>query len=193
MKLLIKYSKKTIIFIIAYIFSLFFYKKKYISGKYFKGRVGGIFSNGWQWIFTDCMSRIFLGINRGIPFPISPMINIVNPKDINFHIDDLNNFQGIGKYFQAIDGGKIHIGKGCWIANNVGLITANHDLNNLKKHSDPKDIILGENCWIGMNSVILPGVILGPSKIVGAGSIVTKSFKEGSCVIAGNPAAIIKK
>lgn len=44
-----------------------------------------------------------------------------------------------------------------------------------------------------MNSVILPGVVLGEHTVVGAGSIVTKSFSEGYCVIAGNPAKIIKK
>ena len=49
-----------------------------------------------------------------------------------------------------------------------------------------------KNCWIGFNAVILPGVILGDNTIVGAGSIVTKSFESGHCVIAGNPAKIIK-
>ena len=44
-----------------------------------------------------------------------------------------------------------------------------------------------------MNSVILPGVVLGEHTVVGAGSIVTKSFPEGYCVIAGNPAKIIRK
>lgn len=43
-----------------------------------------------------------------------------------------------------------------------------------------------------MNSVILPGVVLGNNTIVGAGSIVTKSFIEGNCIIAGNPAIKIK-
>jgi acetyltransferase-like isoleucine patch superfamily enzyme len=43
-----------------------------------------------------------------------------------------------------------------------------------------------------MNSVILPGVELGPHTIVGAGSIVTKSFPEGNCIIVGNPAKKIK-
>lgn len=52
--------------------------------------------------------------------------------------------------------------------------------------------ILCEKCWIGMNSMILPGVELGNRTIVGAGSIVTKSFKEGNCIIAGNPAKVIR-
>jgi acetyltransferase-like isoleucine patch superfamily enzyme len=38
---------------------------------------------------------------------------------------------------------------------------------------------------------ILPGVTLGDYTIVGAGSIVTKSFKDGYCVVAGNPARVI--
>ena len=43
-----------------------------------------------------------------------------------------------------------------------------------------------------MNVLILAGVELGPSTIVGGGSVVTKSFPEGYCVIAGNPAKVIK-
>lgn len=46
---------------------------------------------------------------------------------------------------------------------------------------------------IKMNSVVLPGVTFGPKTIVGAGSVVTKSFPEGQCVIAGNPARVIKR
>nr|WP_283244199.1 DapH/DapD/GlmU-related protein [Luoshenia tenuis] len=53
--------------------------------------------------------------------------------------------------------------------------------------------MLGEKCWIGMNSVVLPGVTLGPHTVVGAGAVVTKSFPEGYCVIAGNPARMIRK
>jgi acetyltransferase-like isoleucine patch superfamily enzyme len=175
-------------FFLGKIFSIFVYDRKYLSGKYFDGKCGGICSIGWRWVVTDCMGRILLGLNRGVPFPISPKMSVVNPQNIYFHNDDLNNFQGSGSYYQALDQGKIVIGKGSWIAPNVGLITTNHDVSNPDKHLRGKDIIIGEKCWIGMNSVILPGVILGPHTTVGAGSIVTKSFSDGYCVISGNPA-----
>lgn len=55
-----------------------------------------------------------------------------------------------------------------------------------------REVRIGDYCWIGMNVVILPGVVLGTRTIVGAGSIVTKSFPDGYCILAGNPAKIIK-
>lgn len=180
------------IFILANIFAIFTYDRKYLKSKYFTGKYRGIFAPGWSWVVTDCIGRILLGINRGIPFPVSPRINISGYKNIIFHVDDINNFQGIGNYYQAFGKGKIIIGRGSWIAQNVGLITTNHDIYDPDLHIESKDIILGEKCWIGMNSMILPGVTLGPHTTVGAGSVVTKSFPEGYCVIAGNPARKIK-
>lgn len=44
-----------------------------------------------------------------------------------------------------------------------------------------------------MHSIILPGVVLGDHTIVGAGSVVTHSFPEGYCILAGNPAKIVRK
>lgn len=132
-----------------------------------------------------------LGSNSSIPWPVVPYLNINHPENIIFDYNDLNNFQMVGCYFQAH--GRITIGSGTYIAQNVGIITGNHDPENLDNHMPPKEIFIGEKCWIGMNSVILPGVSLGARTVVGAGSVVTKSFTEGNCVIAGNPASVIKK
>lgn len=174
------------------LFACIVYDKKYIKGKYFEGKYGGMTAQGWKWVMTDCMSRFFLGINKGVPFPISPKVMVSKPENIIFHTDNLDNFQAQGNYYQTTGNAKITIGKGCYIAPNVGLITTNHDPLNLDRHLVGKDVTLGENCWVGMNSVILPGVVLGDNTIVGAGSIVTKSFVEGHCVIVGNPAKKIK-
>ena len=52
-------------------------------------------------------------------------------------------------------------------------------------------IIIGNECFIGHSSVLLPGIELADGTVVGAGSVVTKSFKEKNVIIAGNPAKII--
>lgn len=53
-------------------------------------------------------------------------------------------------------------------------------------------IVIGNDCFIGMNSIILKGTTLGNNVIVGAGSVVHGSFPD-NCVIAGNPAKIVKQ
>jgi len=59
-------------------------------------------------------------------------------------------------------------------------------------HYQAEQVILKKGCWIGANSIILPGVIVGTGSVVGAGSIVTKSIPDG-VIAVGNPAKIIKK
>lgn len=54
------------------------------------------------------------------------------------------------------------------------------------------DVYIGVNCFIGIVSIILPGVHIGSNCIVGTGTVVTKDFPDNS-IIAGNPAKRIKK
>lgn len=173
----------------GHIFAIFLYKKRYYYGKWFKGRFHGLFAPGWKWICNDALGHRF---NPKVPWPCSPHVTVGDWTKVHFHPDDLNNFQVNGSYFQTWDNAHIYIGGGTFIAQNVCLITANHDLYDPSKRGIAKDIKIGNKCWIGANSVILPGVELGNHTVVGAGSIVTKSFKDGYCVIAGNPAKIIK-
>lgn len=163
-----------------------FYKEQYLRGKYFEKK-----RMGWYWAFRGLPSRL-IGSHRRIPWPVHPRTIISNSKNITFDINDLHIFQTPGCYWQNHKA-NIVIGEGSHVGPNVGLITTNHDLYNLDNHGMGKDIILGKSCWIGMNAVILPGVELGDHTIVGAGSVVTKSFPKGFCVIAGNPAKIIKE
>lgn len=159
------------------------YEKKYLTGRWFAKEMNYV---GWDWVLKD--TRLFH--KSTTPWPVSKQSRVVGAKNISFHPDDLNNFQHFGCYFQGK--GRIVIGKGTYIAPNVGIITANHNIEDLDLHDAPKDVVIGEACWIGMNSMILPGVTLGDRTVVGAGSVVTKSF-PGECIIAGNPAKIIKQ
>lgn len=149
--------------------------------------IGGI---GWHWVTKCFFSQKILGFNRYVPWPCSPHILVAFPENIVFDVDDLNNFMTVGNYYQAV--GLLSIGKGTYIAPNVGIITENHDLLEPEKRAGAKSVQIGEKCWIGMNAMLLPGVTLGKHVVVGAGSVVTKSFPDGFCVIAGNPAKIIK-
>jgi acetyltransferase-like isoleucine patch superfamily enzyme len=86
---------------------------------------------------------------------------------------------------------KVFLGKNVWLTANCALLT--HDCSPVLFGKKEKDawIKIGSNCFIGFNAIILPGVVLGDNTIVGAGSVVTKSF-DGGCVIAGNPAHVVK-
>ena len=122
--------------------------------------------------------------NKRVYWPVHETSIVSGYKNIYAGIDTSPGYMP-GCYIQAI--GEIYIGDYTQISSNVGIITANHDLYDSRKHIVEK-VSIGKYCWIGMNSVILPGVVLGDNTIVGAGSVVTKSFSEGYCVIVGNPA-----
>lgn len=55
-----------------------------------------------------------------------------------------------------------------------------------------KEIHIGRNCFIGCNTIILKGTVLGDNCVVGAGAVVSGKFDD-NCVIAGNPAKVIRR
>ncbi|OAH59105.1 hypothetical protein AWH49_04680 [Domibacillus aminovorans] len=90
----------------------------------------------------------------------------------------------------------IRIGKRCTITSGVKFITHDGGTWVFREWSEYKDvkkygkIQIGDNCFIGVNSIIMPNVVIGDNSIIGAGSIVTKSFPNNS-VVAGVPAKFI--
>ncbi len=129
-----------------------------------------------------------LGYNRHCYWPVHFTSKVVGWNNIYVGVDAA---PGISPccYIQAV--GKIYIGDYTQIAPGVGIISANHFMLDIRKHI-LNEVRLGKYCRIGMNSVILPGVTLGDFTTVAAGSVVTKSFPQGFCVIAGNPAQIVE-
>lgn len=57
---------------------------------------------------------------------------------------------------------------------------------------DVAKVTIGDNCWIGGNSVICPGVHIGSNVVIGAGSVVTKDIPDW-CIAAGNPCRVIRE
>jgi acyl-[acyl carrier protein]--UDP-N-acetylglucosamine O-acyltransferase len=94
--------------------------------------------------------------------------------------------------------GKIIIEDDVLIGSGVHVYVANHEYRNPniliseQGHSKAKKVVLKRGCWIGANSIILPGVTVGEHSVVGAGSVVTKDVPPYT-VAVGNPARVIKK
>ena len=85
-----------------------------------------------------------------------------------------------------------NIGNNVQLSHGTQIYTRNHNSYNLKLLDEVEPVFIGRGCWLGANAIVLPGVTLGEHTIVGAGSIVTKSFPDGWCVIVGVPAKKIK-
>ena len=107
----------------------------------------------------------------------------------------------VGKYFFAnynctiIDVADVIIGDYCQMAPNVAIYTAGHPVYPSTRNTAyeyGKEIVIGDNVWIGGNSVILPGVHIGNDVVIGAGSVVTKDIPD-RCIAAGNPCKVIRK
>lgn len=102
----------------------------------------------------------------------------------------------INKHANIVSNSNITIGKNCLLAINVSIFDHEHIFSRkihptTKDLSKGKNIKIGDDVYIGNNSVILKGVSLGDHVVVGANSVVTKSFPKYS-IIAGAPAKIVK-
>ncbi|MCI9421433.1 sugar O-acetyltransferase [Lachnospiraceae bacterium WCA-9-b2] len=121
----------------------------------------------------------------------------INPPfycDYGFNIE-------VGKNFFAnyncmiLDVAKVVIGDNCQMAPNVAIYTAGHPV-----HPDTRNtayeygikVTIGDNVWIGGNTVICPGVHIGSNTVIGAGSVVTKDIPDW-VIAAGNPCKVIRE
>ena len=121
----------------------------------------------------------------------------VNPPfycDYGSHIE-------VGKNFFAnynctiLDVAKVIIGDNCQLAPNVSIYTAGHPVHPETRNSGYEygiKVTIGDNVWIGGNTVICPGVHIGDKVVIGAGSVVTKDIPD-MVIAAGNPCKVIRK
>ncbi len=144
----------------------------------------------WSFYVIDFVFRRVFRQNAGVKWAVHHTATIHCPEKLKI---GKGTFPGDspGVYINAQNG--VSIGDYTNLGPNVGIISANHDFVNNESYSSSTPIQIGKNCWLGKDANILPGVVLGDFTIVGAGAIVTKSFPDGYCVLAGNPAIIIKQ
>jgi len=92
--------------------------------------------------------------------------------------------------------GRYNIGNHVAVGPNCCIMGFNHKFDNKqipisKQGNTIKGIIINDDVWIGANSVILDGVVIGKGSVIGGGSVVTKSIPPYSIAV-GNPCKVIK-
>ncbi len=107
----------------------------------------------------------------------------------------INGCKTIGRYCSISHNVKIGVGSHPkeWLSTSPIFYSKSRGLieDNLYENSkEDKDIIIKNDVWIGCNSVIMPGVIVGNGSIIAAGAIVTKNVPDYA-IVGGVPAKII--
>lgn len=158
--------------------------------KLFFGRFGFISYLGKP-VYIKGSKRIFIGKK----VRIFPNVRIeVHGEESKLLIGDN---VGIAQNVHITCGSTLIIGKNSTILANVFITNIDHDYTELdipilEQKNIIKETIIGENCFIGIGAAIQAGTILGKQCIVGTNSVVRGTFPD-YCVIAGNPAKIIKQ
>ena len=117
-----------------------------------------------------------------------------------FHCDYGYNIE-VGENFFAnynlviLDVGKVKIGKNVQFAPNVAIYTAGHPVHPDSRNSGYEygiDVTIGDNVWLGGNTVVMPGVHIGNNVVIGGGSVVTKDIPD-DVIAVGNPCRVLRK
>lgn len=146
----------------------------------------------YQWyyvlFFHYLIPQKIFRLNPSVKWPVHFTSKVIDSQNIKKGFlcdpgDNLNN------YIQASNG--IVFGNNIEIGPGVQIISSNHNLNNFMEHVKSDPIVIGNNVWIGANSVILAGVKIGNNVVIGAGSIVTKDIPPNAIAV-GNPCKILK-
>ncbi len=94
-----------------------------------------------------------------------------------------------------LDPARVDIGSNVFFGPNVQIYTATHPLDAQTRRTgleSAQPISLGSDVWIGGSVIVCPGVRIGNSSVIGAGSVVTKDIPEGVLAV-GNPCRIIRQ
>lgn len=190
----------------AYLLSLFYKTRNTLS----------------RWLYTRwcCFKMRLWGVEFGkkcsfrgnMVFYRGVGATIVIGDDCAFNNDSHFNFRGINhrSILQAVNGGEIKIGNHCGfsgvsIVSSVNITIGNDVMcgtnvmiGDRNDHEDkypewqPLPVKIGNNVWIGMNSIVMRGVTIGDDSIIGANSVVTKDIPS-NCIAAGNPCKVIRE
>jgi len=114
--------------------------------------------------------------------------------DYGYNIEAGDNFYA-NHNTVILDCGKVTFGDNVFVAPNCAFYTPEHPLDVPTRNSGLEyayPITVGDNVWLGGNTVVLGGVTIGSDTVIGAGSIVTKDIPPGVLAF-GNPCRVVRK
>lgn len=142
----------------------------------------------FRMLFKCFVAQKIFGINRKVPWPVHWTSEVKAFENIQRGTETPGSM--LGCYIDGRNG--IILEDNVWIGPRVSIISMDHNLLNYDLYKQEASIRIGRDSLLTTNSIVLPGVKLGPHTVVAAGAVVTKSFPEGNVILAGNPARVVK-
>ncbi|MET0671888.1 MAG: acyltransferase [Microbacterium pygmaeum] len=131
-------------------------------------------------------------LNRGANVSFAPNVSFRNAERIT-----IGEGSHIGEHSLIWAGnstGRIVFGKKCLLAPHVTITASNYGIEPgayvMDQPKIEEDILIGDDVWLGANTVVLAGVTIGDGAIIAAGAVVTKDVPAGS-IVGGVPAKVI--
>jgi acetyltransferase-like isoleucine patch superfamily enzyme len=153
-------------------------------------------------ILNDCTIKI-VGLNNELFIDefcsLSGMSILINGNNNKVKIGKrvIINASKIQPTIICASGGKtILIGDDCLFSNNIEIHTSDyHKIFNLDGEviNSPDDVVIGKHVWVGLGCTILKGTTISDNCIVGAQTLLNRSYEEKNVILAGSPAQVKRK
>lgn len=149
------------------------------------------FNDSLFWLDTNALEELkTIFKNVGTNFVLTPPFYCDHGIKISF-----------GNHFYAntgltiLDENEVKIGNHVFMGPHVSIYTATHPIDAMIRNTNleiAKPVTIGDNVWIGGNTVINPGVTIGNNVVIGSGSVVTKNIPD-NVIAVGNPCRVFRE
>lgn len=157
-------------------------RSSFIGRCYFKRYPGTSITIGNNCLFLSKANANLIGINK-------PCIISTHQSDHTAVIEIGDNCGFSGTVIGAFK--RIRIGNNVRCGANTLITDADWHLDD-PRSGPPKEVVIEDNVWLGINSVVLKGVTIGANTVIGANSVVTKNI-PANVIAAGNPCQVIRE